>query len=260
MLHLNARHTIFAIASAALAGVGCSDGSTAGVAVSALTGPGAGSPVATDAQGTAFTMSQGLLHLRHIELDLPAGTACADLADQLTGATCHDADNPGDEAKIRIDGPFAVDMVAGTSTPSLAAVAIPTGSYRRIDLRVDDGRPDEGVVAPGSPLDDNALAVIATFDHAGAPATLDLRLNFDEDIRIEQPGGVAVAAGEDLIARFAASNWLAGVDLGACVATLTATDGRYVVDDRNDGACAGIEDTVKRAMKDSGDLVSDDDR
>jgi hypothetical protein len=70
--------------------------------------------------------------------------------------------------------------------------------------------------------------VIASFDDGGTPAVLDLRLNFDEDIRIEQPGGVAVAEGDDLIARFAATNWLAGVDLAACAATLTPVGGRYV--------------------------------
>lgn len=233
---------------------GCADDSgTAGIAMSALSRDGK-APVPTDKAGTAFTMQQGLLHLRHIELDLPSGMTCAGLADQLVGATCKDASVAGEEAKIRIAGPIVVDLVAGTSTPSLAGVVIPAGTYRRIDLRVDDGVPSQGVVTAGSPLDRNALAVIATFDHRGAQATLDLRLNFNEDIRIEQPGGVAVAPGDDLVARFAASNWLAGVNLGGCVDTLTATAGRYVVDDRNDGACAGIEDTVKRAMKESGDL------
>ncbi|MBK7534169.1 MAG: hypothetical protein IPI49_02135 [Myxococcales bacterium] len=213
-------------------------------------------PVPTDTAGTSFTLQQGLLHLRHIEIDLPQGQRCADLGDTLAGATCRDPSVAGEEAKIRIAGPIVVDLVAGTSTPTLANVVIPAGSYKRIDLRVDDGQPSQGVVQAGSPLDDNALAVIAAFDRGGVQAVLDLRLNFDEDIRIEQPGGVSVAPGDDLIARFAATNWLSGVNLKACVDTLTASAGRYVVDDRNDGACAGIEDTVKRAMKESGDLDS----
>lgn len=235
-----------------------SDSGGAGIAMSALSKDGT-TPVPTDRAGTAFTLQQGLLHLRHIELDLPEGRRCADLGDQLVGATCRDSTETGEESKIRIAGPIVVDLVAGTSTPSLANVVIPAGTYDRVDLRVDDGVPSQGVVAPGSPLDDNSFAVIATFLHRGAQATLDLRLNFDEDIRIEQPGGVAVAPGEDLVARFAAANWLANANLGACVDTLTANAGRYVVDDRNDGACSGIEDTVKRAMKESGDLDSSDD-
>ncbi len=258
MSNFSPRLSLLGIVSGSLFAAACGGGGEAGVAVSALTGSGQ-RPVAADARGLAFTIDEGLLHLRHIELDLPSGTGCADVADRLTGAECHDADGPDDEAKIHIPGPFAVDMIAGTSTPSLAGVTIPAGTYRRIDLRVDDGVPEQGVVEAGSPLDDNALAVIASFDDGGTPAILDLRLNFDEDIRIEQPGGVAVAEGDDLIARFAAANWLAGVDLAACAATLTPVGGRYVIDDRNDGACAGIEDVVKNAMKESGDLVDSDD-
>lgn len=255
MHHLPTRFTFLGLATVSMLAAACGGGD-AGITVSARTG--AAVPVANDATGAAFTLGRGLLHLRHIELDLPSGSSCADVGD-LAGAECHAGDTAADEDKLRIDGPFVVDMIAGTSTPSLAGVTIPAGTYRRIDLRVDDGDPAEGVVVAGSELDDNALAVIATFDAGGGPSTLDLRLNFDEDIRIEQPGGVAVAAGDDLIARFAAADWLAGVDLGACVATLTAVDGRYVIDDRNDGACGGIEDTVKNAMKNSGDLVDSDD-
>lgn len=256
MQHHPTRLTYLGLLSTSLLAAACGGGGDAGIAVSARTG--ASVPVATDARGVAFTVSEGLLHLRHIELDLPDGQSCDDVG-PLVRAECHRGDTAADEDKIRIDGPFAVDMIAGTSTPSLAGVTIPAGTYRRIDLRVDDGDPAEGLVAAGSPLDDNAFAVIASFDDDGQPATLDLRLNFDEDIRIEQPGGVVVAEGEDLIARFAAANWLAGVDLGACVGTLTATDGRYVIDDRRDGACGGIEDTVKSAMKNSGDLDAGDD-
>ncbi|MBP8808027.1 MAG: hypothetical protein KBG48_15310 [Kofleriaceae bacterium] len=258
MPNISPRLSLLGIVSGSLFAAACGGGGEAGVAVSALTSAGQ-RPVAADAQGLSFTIDQGLLHLRHIELDLPSGTTCADIADRLSGAECDDADDLDDEAKIHIAGPFVVDMIAGTSTPSLAGVTIPAGTYRRIDLRVDDGLPEQGLVEPGSPLDDNALAVIASFDDGGTPAILDLRLNFDEDIRIEQPGGVAVAEGDDLIARFAATNWLAGVDLAACAATLTPVGGRYVIDDRNDGACAGIEDLVKNAMKESGDLVDSDD-
>lgn len=246
------------LASLPLAACGGTDG--AGISVSALSGPGS-TPTAEDASGTTFTLSEGLLHLRHIELDLPAGTTCADVADALVGATCSDVSTVDDEAKIRIAGPIVVDLVAGTSTPSLDDVVIPAGTYDRIDLRVDDGDPQEGLVEPGSALDDNAFAVIAEFDHDGTPTVLDLRLNFDEDIRIEQPGGVEVAAGDDLAARFATGAWLDGVDLVACIAggDVVIADGVAVIDDEHDGSCSGIEDTIKRNMKESGDLSSSDD-
>lgn len=234
----------------------CADDGGVGVSVAALRGDGP----AADGAGTEFTITAGQLYLRHIELDLPSGRRCADVEGSLTGVTCEDSTGVSEESKLRIDGPFAVDLLTATSTPSLAGVVIPAGTYGRIDLRVDDGDPADGVIAPGSALDDNAFVVEAGFDWNGTPTTLDLRLNFDEDIRIEQPGGVVVAEGEDLIARFAAGAWLAGVDLVGCLdgEGLTAVDGKVTIDDRRDGACGGIEDRVKNNMKESGDLSSDD--
>jgi hypothetical protein len=121
------------------------DAGTAGLAMSALSRDGK-APVPTDTVGTSFTLQQGLLHLRHIEIDLPQGQRCADLGDTLAGATCRDPSVAGEEAKIRIAGPIVVDLVAGTSTPTLANVVIPAGSYKRIDLRV--GTADSAAMSP----------------------------------------------------------------------------------------------------------------
>ena len=91
MLHLPARFTFLALCSSSLLAAACGgSGSDAGIAVSARNG--AAIPVAHDARGTAFTVDQGLLHLRNIELDLPAGLTCADVEGQLVGATCEPAD------------------------------------------------------------------------------------------------------------------------------------------------------------------------
>lgn len=246
------------VGSSSLLLAACSGDPGAGISVQALRGPG-DAPIA-DGAGTPYQLTSGLLHLRHIELDLPSGTSCDDVSGDLSGASCHAADQAGDEDKLRIDGPIVVDLVTATATPSLAGVVIPAGTYRRIDLRVDDGDPAEGVVAAGSPLDDNAFAIVAGFDLHGTPTVLDLRTNFDEDIRIEQPGGVVVGAGDDLIARFAVADWLAGVDLVACLDSgIPVEGGRAVIDDRSSGACAGIEDAIKLNMKESRDLSNSDD-
>lgn len=213
--------------------VACGDSSdTAGISVHALRGA---TPTAADSAGTSYTLQSGVMVLEHIELDLPLGVRCADVADQVVGARCDAADSADDgEDKLRIDGPLTVDLVAGTSTPSLAGVVIPAGTYRRVDLRVDD------------------FAIRADFDLHGTPTVLDLRTDFSEDIRVEQPGGVPVAPGDDLIARFALADWLVGVDLVACIDdAVTVTGGVAVVDDR---ACPGVDDAIKRNMKESGDL------
>ena len=226
------RNLFLLLASTATLVACTSDSDRAGLSVQALHGA---TPTAADSGGTTYTLRRGVMALEHIELDMPLGVRCTDVADQLVGVRCDAADSPDDgEDKLRIDGPLTVDLVAGTSTPSLAGVVIPAGTYRRVDLRVVD------------------FAIEADFDLHGAPTVLDLRTDFSEDIRVEQPGGVPVAPGDDLIARFALADWLVGVDLVACIdAGVTVTGGVAVVDDRG---CPGVDDAIKRNMKDSGDL------
>ena len=205
-----------------------------------------------DAADTPYRISAAQLHLRDIELDLPDGMRCADLESQPVGASCEDG-----EDKIRIDGPIIVDLVSGATTPSLADVKIPAGIYDRIDFRVEDGDPEDGVVTPGSALDDRSFVVTAAFELDGAPKTLELSLHFNEDIRIERPSGVEVAPGEDLVATWLTNDWLAGVDVASCLDQGdVVADGDSVVidDDTNAGSCSDIENTIKSNMKNSGQL------
>jgi hypothetical protein len=244
----------------------CSGSGETGLAVRAVTASShtADAPKAvTDQGGSSYTLVEAWLHLRHIELDLPVGVTCGDVeADLAGGAYCDpndDLDDDSPEDKIKIDGPFIVDMITGETTPSLADVRVPALAYSRIDVRVDDGDPQEGLVEVGSALDDATYVVAATFDYQGTTTELRFRLNFDEDIRIEQPGGIDLAGDENLVAEFVVDSWLAGVDIAGCIddGDLAIDGGVVAIDDRNDGACGGIEDTIKNNMKNSGRLGHD---
>jgi hypothetical protein len=219
-------------------------------AVSRATGSSGSSLGVADEGGTSFGLGSALLHLRHIQLDLPRGMTCAEVEDGLAGATCRS------DEKIHIDGPMAVDLVTGAVVPDLGAVVIPAGTYRRIDFRVDDGDPAEGLIEPGSALDDYSFVVEAGFVHEGEAVTLKMSLRFNEDIRIERSGGVTVAPGDDLIATFVVDDWLAGVDIAGCLedGALAVEDGVVVIDDRAGSACGGVENTIKDNMKNSGEL------
>lgn len=201
--------------------------------------------VMLDTADTAFTLSAATLNLRDIKLDLPNGTRCADVEADLENATC--SSDSDDDDTIKIDGPFVVDLVAGTSTPTLDDVVIPALSYRRVDFRVDD-------------IDDVSFAVVADFDLEGTAMTLDLSLDFNEDIRIEQAGGVDVTADSDLIAEFVIDDWLAGVDIGACIDDGdVSVEGTTVTvsEDSTSGSCSDIENVIKDNMKDSGQFDRD---
>lgn len=199
----------------------------------------------TDTADTAFTLTEATLNLRDIKLDLPEGVTCADIEADLENATC--SSDSADDDTIEIEGPFVVDLVAGTSTPTLDDVVIPALAYRRVDFRVDD-------------VNDVSFAVLADFDLDGTAMTLDLSLDFNEDIRIEEAGGVEVTADSDLIAEFVVNDWLAGVDLATCIDDGDVTvDGTTVTvtEDSTSGSCSDIENVIKDNMKNSGQFDRD---
>lgn len=225
------------------------EGGSVGLAVQAVTSDSsapAGELVMTDDGDGEFQIQAATLRLRHIELDLPDGGDCDDFADLLDGATCEDG---VDGDKISIEGPFDVDLVAGTSSPSLADVQIPAGTYKRIDFRVEDNG------------EDSSFAVTAGFEYQGESMTLDLNLDFNEDIRIEDPQGLTVNADSDLIAEFVVNNWLGGVDVGACIddGDVFVSGSTVTIDDSSTGGdCSDIENTIKDNMKNSGQLDRDE--
>ena len=225
--------------------VGCaSGGGTVGLSVQAVSDTTDPALDFVDDGGVVYGVQTATLNLRNIEIDLPDGMVCADIAGQLSGPAVCD-DSPGSSDKIRIQGPFVIDLVAGTSTPTLDDVRIPAGVYKRIDFRVDPNAADE------------SLGLTADFTHMGTDYLLDLSLAFNEDIRIEDPAGIELTPDTDLMADLVLDTWLAGVDLGACIeANEVDIVGTTVVvtDSSATGACSGIEDTIKTNMKTSGQL------
>ncbi len=223
------------------------DATAVGISVAALSGDGSPTLTAADASGTSFSITAGQLAVRDIEFDLPAGLSCADVADQLVGASCEATDDaaPDGEAKLIIDGPFIVDLVHRTAEPSLADVRIPAGTYGRVDVRVD----------PSAALGGASLVTDLAFDWGGTASTAALRLSFGEDIRTEVPGGVVVAEGDDLLARFVVDGWLAGADVIGCLEAVGAAPGDAATIDGS--ACGDVEAAVKDNFKNSADLVDD---
>ncbi|HEY1099531.1 MAG TPA: hypothetical protein VGF99_11415, partial [Myxococcota bacterium] len=213
----------------------------------------------------------GTLAIEEIELELPRGVRCADVDGDIVGAVCEDDDidqpnddddrdddgddvdddGDDDESKVVIRGPFLVDLVSGTSEPSLADVRIPAATYARIDIEVDESPALNGrsfVGELGLTRADNSVVTIA------------FGLDVDEEIRIEHPQGVAVAADAALLIDFVVDDWFAGADLGACIddGLLPVTDGHADLGDGDD-VCGDIEDLVEANMEGSLDLGVDTD-
>lgn len=223
--------------------VACSsDGSSVGLSVQAVSVDdtrASDSLIMVDDGNGDYQIESAILRLRDIELDLPDGANCQELEDNIGGGAECEPGTSGD--KIVINGPFEIDLATGVSTPDLSSVEIPVGTYSRIDFRVDNVG------------DAPSLELVALFKHEGTDMTLDLSLDFNEDIRIESPQGVVIDGESNLVAQFVVNNWLGGVNIGDCMdnGNLSITGNHVLIDESTSGGCSDIENTIKDNMKNS---------
>lgn len=218
-----------------------------------------------DDGGTLYTMEQARVYVRDIELDLPGNLRCIDFVDLLAGgAECKSDDDDSrrsvdddsdDDRTIIVRGPFVIDLMTGEATPSLADVRVPSLAYSRIDVRIEEGELDEGVLRAGDELIERSLAARARAEYMETPIELVLLLDFNEDIRFEMPAGVP--SGPMLDLTFDVASWLRGVPVGECLddGDLGVEGGVLRIGDNSGfGDCSDVENTIKENIKRSGQV------
>ncbi len=115
----------------------------------------------TDTLGT-LTITTALIALKEIELESEEEQE----EEEETGV---------EDQKLEFPGPFVVDLIANTVTPSLDTVTIDSGRYTQIELKLDkiegDEDDDEGsqLVDPSDPLFGNSIYVEGLY--SGVTAT-----------------------------------------------------------------------------------------
>lgn len=238
----------FAAAAAAAwaSSVGCAglDTGNAGVPqVKFALSTGPGQPV--DATGKEFVMSRAEAPVERVDLYLPAGVSCVGVpglgpAGSSVGAVCE-----GD--KIRVHGPWRVNLLTGQATPPLPVVPVVAGTYRRVDVRFDDD-------------DDEVLVVEGTVALDAASVPFRLVAEIDEEVRFE---GAAIVARPNAVAeaflRLDPTAWLAAIPVAQCVASgdLQVVGGILELSNGS-GACADIEELIEAAIEGSGGLEDDE--
>lgn len=213
-----------------------------------------------------YTLTSGQMYVEEFELEFMAGQGCDDLNLALLDPriVCDSDDNVDDddgEDELKIRGPFVVDLLSGSVTPDLSDLVIPAGTYKALEIKVDDGDPDDGLISQDHVLNDRSFVVSASFEYQGASASLQLYLDFSEDIEIEPATGIVIGSdAARLIVEFAATNWLQGLNIGTCLDRddLSLSEGVLVIDDDSGkGDCSDIENQIKDNMKGSGDIDDD---
>lgn len=217
-------------------------------------------------EATNLTVESGEACVEEIRLKLPEGLTCADAGFVASaGITCEEEQEEEDGAtvtksKIKVAGPFLFDLVKGTSTPSLADIAIPSGSYRETEFRfgpVCDMGGETTITLNGTMLDSSTVA-----------HPFELKLEYEEELEIDSPTDVQVLEGQvnGLFASIILDNWFAAVDFVGCIDDGDLVETLGVIEINKDavhnGACEGIYEDLVESIKDAmefEDPDSDDD-
>ncbi len=201
---------------------------------------------APDANGTVFNFDEIRLHLDRIEFQLPSGTNCADYEGYpfVPPVSC-----TGNQ--VRVDGSVIADLVTGETTPALGELNIPSGTYRRVDVRIK----------PGDSLEGNSIQAAGGFDYEGIASTFNFALAFTDNVKFEDDDGIEITADdfEHVLLDMDVAQWLSNLPITQCI-----NDGELVIDGDNhlviedasepSSPCNGIENELKQAIKDSGQL------
>ena len=222
----------------------------------------------TDAGGSVLSPARALAFVRHVEFYLPEGTCAprqtsddSPSGEKLRGDGSLDDSPGGDdtssgddvcEDKLRVEGPWVIDLMTGEATPPLDLITVPAGTYRRVDVRFEPADAADARV----PADLSGATLFASGQYGGAAASeFDLRVAFNEDARFESEGGIELSAGgiDELVMALDLNAWFGAASLERCASddALEVVDGRLLIDD---GACSSLENYLKDALKEANRL------
>lgn len=198
-----------------------------------------------DSAGESFTFTSAKAEVRDIEFYLAENEGCEEL-DLVAPLDCHGN-------KIRVSGPIVVDFFSGESSPSLAQLAIPAGTYRRVDVRFDTkSSNDDG---ENTPLLDGTFVANGTIDATGQAFKIQIDTNVEA--RYQNDDGIALP--EDapawVLLNLDPTAWFSAMPLSTCIAEgeFQEVDGAILLQDSGSN-CQEIENALKMAIKDSGGL------
>ena len=204
-----------------------------------------------------FVVQAAWGNLRSIRLALPADVDCGEYGSWVTAVANARAGSCAldeTEAVVQFDGPDEVALAAGTATTSFTDLALPIGTYRWIELRIDDAD------ASTDHIPEDASMVVLGLYGSSTTASVRIEVGINREIRYETPGGFAIDAtgGTSLVVNLDTDAWFAGISaaLGECLdesESYVAPDPIFIADG-NDQAleCDEVKEALKNNLEDAG--------
>ena len=217
-----------------------------------LLGPGALLTM-VDRGGTAFTIDSAVASVDRIEFMLPAGEQCEGLPGEVQS---YSAACGGESDRVRIDGPWVVDLVSGEFEPALEGIDVLDGVFDRIEMKLSAGEAGAGGVVAGDALDGATLDVGGTVALTGSDTRpFGLTLSMTVQSRFQDGGAVTIGPDADRVQlSLDIGNWLSTLDLGACIGQgeVPSSDGVLRLESAPRAACGDVARAVRQALSQTG--------
>ena len=214
----------------------------------ALTG---GDPVVIqDALGASYSFNLARVGVRDIDFYLEEGVLCGDLQfDFEAPVVCEDD-------KVRVQGPFVVDLLTGESTPSLEGLTVPSGNYKRVDVRFDDVKSDWDLVDSDDPILENSFLLEGSIGESGAAYRVSIDVNIEARYRNDESQALPENAPAQVFLQLDPRSWFEALPISQCI-----EDGEFetlndlILIQDSGSNCQEIENALKSAIRDSGTLL-----
>jgi hypothetical protein len=160
----------------------------------------------------------------------------------------------GDSKSYDFDGPYVVDLLTDTITPNPSAVAIEAGTYKDVELRLDDIREDDVEGIPSSdPVIDRSIYLKGTYQsNSGSTVPFELAYEFGETFRVagDSDEGVKISDGvtNEFIIAFNIDRWFKLEN-----DYFEDITGDIVLNEEADGIVEDIRKVIKDNIKNSAD-------
>jgi len=205
-----------------------------------------------DRDGFEVAIESAIVNVERIDFVLPSGEDCVGLP-PLASAYAARCEEDGD--RVRIDGPWVVDLVTGELTPTLEGIEVLDGVFDRVEMRLAPGEAEVGGVGDGDVLDGASLDVGGTIATLRGVTPFGLTLALNAVGRFG--GGTAVLideASDVVMLSFEVTGWFSDLRLGACIEAgfVPSEAGLLRLERADRHACGDVERAIRKALTDSG--------
>ena len=193
---------------------------------------------------TGLIFRQVVLGVTELEFETLEENEAEDVTDGQDG----DDDGENDNEEIEFDGPFEVDLIAGTSTPDFGVANIAPGIYEEMEMEI-------------GPVLDNGNSVFIAFDiPREGQDTLKIQYAYtgEIEIEIEHEGGFQIDGGalNPMLILLDLDSLMSGIDFSQAIAD---SDGIIRLNNTSNSSLADIIDSNFDSALEGGEDKDHDD-